>query len=299
MSFKLDKSHRIDHIVCHSNCPDGTVSAIILSTVYPYARVTFVNYGELAYETIKAEEGMLFCDITPPLSRAQEFEDVGVVVLDHHKKELVDPYRYGYFSSEPGVSGAVLAFRAVEDRLTEEEQEHFESLSTAIGVRDTWMKESGLWKSSSVISSGIHSLPFDSWKHKKVNRLYTLAETLGEAARLRTERTVKEILESPFTFKNDAGNTFLLTSGGGKISDLDDASPFDVSISFSYILNSTKPIVVFSLRSKSFDVRSIAEQFGGGGHQKAAGFHLNLKPGLDPVSFIIEFLKPVIINRCG
>lgn len=275
------------------------MAALILFTVYPYAEVTFVNYGQEEYKSIKAKEGMLFCDITPPLERAHEFERVGVIVLDHHKKELVDPYTNGHFASEPGVSGAVMAFQAVEDRLTEEEKDSFGHLSMLIGVRDTWMKEDGYWKSASTISSGISSLPFDSWRLRKPDQIYALAAALGEAARIRTEKMVNEILSSPYSFTNDAGNTFLLTSGGGKVSDLDDQSPFDVSIAFSYILNSTKPVIVFSLRSKTYNVRSIVEKFGGGGHQKAAGFHLDFQPGIDPVTFIKDSLKSFVLEKCG
>ena len=64
------------------------------------------------------------------------------------------------------------------------------------------------------------------------------------------------------------------------------SSPMDVSLCGSEILKLgydiavmfyiDKEKVIYSLRSKKFDVSILSEQFGGGGHKEAAGFNIPL-----------------------
>src|ERR1700735_495224 len=80
----LDLLRPVQTIVTHADCPDGMVSAILLHDVLPDARIRFVRYGTSDREDMVAEPNMLFCDMTPPEARADQFLEAGAIVLDHH-----------------------------------------------------------------------------------------------------------------------------------------------------------------------------------------------------------------------
>lgn len=132
----IDQLKSVKTIITHDHCPDGTASAILLHDVLPDAEVKFVQYNTEAHRTLVPTPGMLICDFSPFLpkkeveiegekkqvpdyEKVQPFVDAGVIVLDHHKgaKKLVEMFgANGVFAdeeTEPGVSGAVLAFRHV------------------------------------------------------------------------------------------------------------------------------------------------------------------------------------------
>ena len=157
MSFTIEKLRTVRTIVSHRNCPDGTASALILHDALAdngKLNLIFAQYGTEALEKIPVEAGMIFCDITPPPDRTQEFVDAGALVLDHHKtaESTVRAYgENGIFSSEPGVSGAMLAYREVWHPIYLTGSEHMafptniEGIALLAGIRDTWQKEHVLW----------------------------------------------------------------------------------------------------------------------------------------------------------
>ena len=119
--IEIDKIRAVDHILVHENCSDGTASAMILKDVLPYAKITFMQYETEAHKTLEPEPGQLFCDLSPHRDRYKAFLDAGAIVLDHHKtaKGVVMPFveaglgAFGDEITDPGVCGAVLAFREV------------------------------------------------------------------------------------------------------------------------------------------------------------------------------------------
>lgn len=86
---------------------------------------------------------MLFCDIAPPAERAHEFLPRVPVVLDHHKgaEHLVKTFTHHVFADEklePGVSGAVLAYREVWKPLKPLGFTTAADFARLAGVCDTW-----------------------------------------------------------------------------------------------------------------------------------------------------------------
>lgn len=134
-----DTLDSIKTIVVHDNCPDGLASAILLHDVLYDAEIKFVQYGTDAYKALTPAPGVLYCDFSPPIrtkkvvadgaetyvideedrAKLQEFVAAGTLVLDHHKtaKPIVEAFgdngRFGDEVSEPGVCGALLAYRHV------------------------------------------------------------------------------------------------------------------------------------------------------------------------------------------
>jgi len=119
MTLDLQKLLAVKTIVTHAACPDGVASAMILKSILPNAEVLAIHYNSPEQTNLKATEGMLFCDFTPPPERVTEFVEAGALVLDHHikQKAVVDAFgSNGVFADEklePGISGAMLAYREV------------------------------------------------------------------------------------------------------------------------------------------------------------------------------------------
>jgi hypothetical protein len=144
-------------IVAHDECADGTASAILLHDALPGAEIVFCDYGAPARQ-LAARPGMLFCDFSPPAARADEFVAAGAMVLDHHRSARPVIERFGergVFGDEradPGVSGAMLAYRHVwlALRAGAPEQPFAAWFAAAAGARDTWQTASPLWRDGCV-----------------------------------------------------------------------------------------------------------------------------------------------------
>lgn len=132
----IEKLKQVTHIYVHDRCPDGLASAMILKDAFKMLGmnppITFLTHNTEEHaragcEVLCSESNdplpwsrPLFCDIAPyDAYGCQGCLDNGAIVLDHHvgTKEVVQRFGqlgvYADADTEPGVSGAVLAFREV------------------------------------------------------------------------------------------------------------------------------------------------------------------------------------------
>jgi hypothetical protein len=181
----IDKLRSVQKLVTHARCPDGIASAILILDAMPWLEppdVIFLEHGSREYAELRCEPGMLFCDLAPPAARVREFVEAGAIVLDHHAgaRETVQAFgELGVFAderTEPGVSGAVLAFREVwrpiaggvylEPARTvalvqaEAEAEDFARLA---GIRDTWRRDSEDWRAACEQAAALMFYPVSTW----------------------------------------------------------------------------------------------------------------------------------------
>ena len=302
----IEKLDAVRQIVCHRNpesaCPDGVASALLLREVLPTAEVRFVHHGELA--DLEARPGMIFCDIAPPSERAREFLEVGAIVLDHHRtaREVVSPFvekGQGAFadeSTEPGVSGALLAFRHVYEpmlcllgkRSTEDRPFAFSARRFAelAGVRDTWQRRSRDWDEACSQAEALAFYPWAMWPRGAFDSNQTIFRQmldLGDVLRhQRLERTRAAIL-SGHRFTSLKGTRVLVVSTLDT-SDVADAvgGVADLVFGFGY----RRGEFVLSTRSRgSFDCAAFCQANGGGGHTRAAGCRVELS-GDDPQPYV-------------
>lgn len=174
---------QVTDVFCHKNCADGTASAMILKDAFRMLGTeptfTFLAYNtpehKAAQATSDGSRVLLFCDFTPwaPSSpgteqgradllelmtdHANKYADV--IVLDHHAgaEDVVACFgSYGVFAdikTEPGVSGAVLAYREVwgpvhqfryaglTNNETRENRQLTREFAEYVGMRDTWQTQ--------------------------------------------------------------------------------------------------------------------------------------------------------------
>jgi hypothetical protein len=292
--LSIDKLSAVTKIVTHSACPDGIASAMILRDVYPSAEIQFVQYSTPALDELLAEPGMLFCDITPPYNHVMEFIDAGVMVLDHHRttKDTVAKFGgNGVFGDEledPGVSGAVLAYRHVWLPMRGNDTDGrvralIEDFATLAGIRDTWQKHHPRWQDAVTQAHALMFLPQESMV-KEHSNLGGFLETdwdkylwagriRGEAFKLECQRAI----DTGFRFVTESGIRVLLVNGTRLASDVSDlvGHSQDLVMAYKLLCEGNRPKIVFSLRSNSgFDCAKMAEYMGGGGHTRSAGFSI-------------------------
>lgn len=291
-----DGTHAIRRIVTHDHCPDGTASAIILSRALSIDEppVTFLQHGTEAYEQLVAEEGMIFCDISPPAARVQEFVDAGAIVLDHHvtAKAVVERFGdRGVYREGPGISGAMLAYEEIywelgklsgraplttADRL-------IETMACLAAVRDTWQTSHPDWKRACDQAALLMFFP-NRWWIEEGGLEHLVCEfeednpfDLMEVGRISTQNhldAVKRACDEAYRFTTARGTRVVVIASTSLTSDAAEllGNTADLVLGFRYTVEGNRTKFIVSTRSHSdFDCAGFCKANGGGGHARAAG----------------------------
>jgi oligoribonuclease NrnB/cAMP/cGMP phosphodiesterase (DHH superfamily) len=288
-------------IVVHDDCSDGLASALLLHNALPRADVRFVQYATDGHRRLAAQPGILFCDLSPPRERAKEFRDSGAIVLDHHRstRDVVADFGergvFGDEESEPGVSGAVLAFRHVwlslrkGDRL----QPFAARFAELAGVRDTWQTGSAHWLEACVQHQALSSVPSDDWLKLSLSEIAEQWESrfswLGRVVLGKQEEQIRRALAGAHRFRTRTGLRVIAFNGLPLVSDAAEMARDDADIVIGFLLEigAEAPRMRVSVRSNGrVDASALAARFGGGGHLRAAGFTVGLTPA-EPHPFVL------------
>lgn len=273
----------IKYIVTHANCPDGAASAILLYQVFPEAEYIFLMHGTREHRDLPVRPGTLFVDFSPVSEKVQEFVDAGAIILDHHAtaKDIVAQFgENGYFGDEktdPGVCGAVLAYRHIFVPLLGENPNYAE-LATLTGIRDTWQKDHSYWDTACEISSALMLYPWSYLAALSAENMMVRLD-VGEWLYRKRLLSSKHLLSQSVEVVTAKG-TCLVIAPDYYVSDM--AELVDTSklvIGFAFGTNEGTPCLRLSLRSRGdHDCAKICSFFGGGGHTKAAGCAVDITP---------------------
>jgi hypothetical protein len=289
----------VTHVVVHGGgCPDGIASAILLADALGGVKLDFLAHGTPEYEKLEARPGMLFCDLTPPAARVQEFVNAGAIVLDHHAKqrEIVEAFGargvYADLATEPGVSGAALAFREVWQWRAPEGSTIWaraHAFAKLAGIRDTWQTRHPDWKAACEQAEALRFYPWSFFEKAAepfhytgqghFQQLLAIGPVLVERTRLATERTVAEAFGRVTT-----RGTRLMIVGTTHTSDAAEAvgDQADLVVGFAYSCEviderGAKVALQLSMRSQGgYDVGALCKSLGGGGHHAAAGARVHV-----------------------
>lgn len=313
----LEKLRAVRVIVTHKNCPDGLASAVLLHDALPDAEIVFLQYGTPEYLNLEPRPGMLFCDIAPYADGCPEvFRQMGAIVLDHHKgaRDLVESFGAdGVFAdeaTEPGVSGAALAFREVWHPLNLVSHASIaHRLAALAGIRDTWQTGSPSWQTACEQAEVLHFWGaerllavkgpfrsgsgflnlFDLGPILLEKKLTAAREALERALRATTAKGTRVILFEGKHLTSDAAEACTaLAQAGGRDADL--------VVGFGYEVREGRPRLIVSTRSHTnFDCLAFAKANGGGGHTRAAGFVLEGPEGSGPqLSPYTEIVRAIV-----
>jgi hypothetical protein len=154
-------------------------------------RIEFLVHGTVEHRRAGRDDSWpLFCDIAPDAATVLDKAlHPGAIVLDHHvgARALVEAIPGGVYAdaeTEPGVSGAVLAFREVwepvwrdglgeleslepdDERLSYNSRIQYASTSNfaaCIGVRDTWQTNHSQFQRGQWLSKALMCKPASHW----------------------------------------------------------------------------------------------------------------------------------------
>lgn len=309
MTISIEKLKAVQTIISHDNCADGTTAAMLCQDAMPWAKVVFMQHGTDALKALRAEPGMLFVDFAPPADRVQEFVDAQTIVLDHHKsaKAVVEAFGAdGIFAdeaAEPGVSGAVLAFREVwmplrGEQATTDLREFAERFSRLTGIRDTWQNKHELWGAAIEQAQVMFMLPNTTWmQHTLSDLAVSWTERYGWLGPVLVDRQAKGVQRSIKGGKRDQTDKGTRAIIFNSLSNTSDAAEVlgrevDVIVGFSYEVENGAEKLIYSLRSHAdFNCAAFCKAHGGGGHTAAAGFSVPVNDEESPYRTFMRLLN--------
>lgn len=258
-------------IVTHAGCADGAAAAMIAAAALPHCEVRAFAYDDPEYLNLPATPGILAVDITPPAGRAAEFVAVGTVVLDHHRRSLVEPYGdLGVFGENAsGESGAWLAYRDVYRPLLGHHDD-WHRLATLSAVYDTWNVESPDWRPACHLAALLQTAPLAWCLGAPAYYVLQQASDLGAALHAAKEADAAKIAAGAAHRRIGGRNVAIVPTTSVNLINVPGA---DIVAGFKY--QTGAPRVKWSLRSQTVNVGDIARKHGGNGHNNAAGFFVH------------------------
>jgi hypothetical protein len=286
-TIPLDALRAITAIVTHADCPDGIASAMILHDALPGAAILFARHGAPETVNMVAEPGMLFCDFSPPVARVAEFIEAGAIVLDHHRtaRDVVEAFGprgvFGDEVTDPGVCGAVLAFREVWERVQTMRWRATHAatvgdLAALAGIRDTWQRHDPRWEEACEQAAALTFWPVmdlvastpDTWAERMA---------IGPTLQAQRAESVTRAIRDGMRIHVDGREVAILsTTDTSDAMDRLGSEGVAMVLGFGYRCEAGAPRMIVSLRGRGVDVAVLARAEGGGGHTAAAGFTLDV-----------------------
>lgn len=315
MTLPIDALQSRRRIIVHKKssaigCPDGRATALFLKAALPHADVREIAYNSPEHRELAAEPGLIFGDFSPPRDRLHEFVAAGAVAIDHHTRDLVEPFgELGVFGqNDLAESGAVLACREVLCRFCPGEVSNLATqLARLVGVRDTWQTKSPDWDAACAVSEALAFVPLNDLLDMGIVRFMRLADDLGPMLLRKTRDAAAEAAAKAIRWLI-RGQRVAVVSSAGLVSDAADVigDTAEIVAGFKYVQDGgSQARLVVSLRSRgAVNVTEIAKRYGGGGHESggAAGFPELVSvhdPGMSPYELVYERLDDALSNGVG
>lgn len=312
MTISIAQLQEVRHLVTHtSTCHDAIASALIIQDVLPHVKVSFVQYETPAHKKLEAAPGMLFCDMSPPRARLQEFIDVGAIVLDHHDKQEDIVQAFGdlgvFGDSARGESGAVLArdrvWEVLRPGVRDVYWDRVDAMARLVAIRDTWQTSDPKWEEACRFTAELCFWGFEGVALRGPAFPVSPVVSLGRRLIEQQNKDIRYRLNESYRFLSRRGTDVVMFEGlslhASEAAELLDrmqhssSTPVEqpnIVATFHYFREDDDKIrIKFSCRSHTgYDVGAFAHfsSDNGGGHKAAAGFTLtqSAEVGSNPYS---------------
>lgn len=281
------------YIVYHDKCSDGITSAWIAWKFYGMKPILIGTYpGNFPHEIEEDEDrdvNILYVDLSPDRDKYPDITSRNVIIIDHHKSCYEQYSKYPglvYGGDENTWSAAMMCQHIFGTNYKWVEY---------VSDRDTWRFE---LDHSFSINTAIHIKDLLS-DPKSIN--YNLT-ALGELDCLKQagsyyldveDKYVRQIAERVYIKEIDSKNVGfvncpILQSDVGNYLVENDIVDTAIMYTANNILD--KDFIRCSVRSADGSAGPFAKQFGGGGHDNAAGFSTT-------ISYLRKKLNPTEVNK--
>lgn len=253
-------------VIYHAACPDGWCSAWVAHMRYPEAQL-FGAYHNTPPPDVKGNDVLLTDYCYPrPLMEQLVKDAKSVTVLDHHKtaQEALEGLTGADITFDMQRSGAGITW----DTLFPDRPRPW--IVSYTEDRDLWR-----WAlpDSKAVCAYLSTIPFtmEAWSQETEPGRLERAVTLGSAITAKTAQYVTEVSKNARQLLFEGHTVPVVNAPHVDISEvlahLALTAPFAVGWH-----QRSDGLYSYSLRSTGIDVAAIAQKYGGGGHQKAAGF---------------------------
>jgi len=285
-------------VIYHASCADGFCAAWLMHHAYPKAEFHAANYQQ---DPVEFEEGreVFIVDFSYPrdVMIAMNEKASKLVVLDHHKTAEEACEGLDFCTFDMNKSGAMLTW----DYLKANVPHHYpDSLKKVPFDRDftpaivDYVQDRDLytWKlpDSKEYNSALRSYPFEFevWDKLSSTAAHLLIKD-GRAIERYRQQVIDQHVSHASEFVIDGHKVLgVCCTAIDMHSEVAGALAMKEGYPFGFVYLDTVGYRKFSLRSRDdFDVSAIAKKFGGGGHQRAAGFAVRHGSGLSTLGCII------------
>ncbi len=289
----IEKLKAVTDIYVHQSCPDGLSSAMLCAAAYSRVglrpKIWFLQYGTEKMRQLEPRPNQLFCDITPPLDRWQEWQDHSPIVLDHHETARVATDGLGGVYGTSVQSGATLAYEHIFKPLDEDAGQSggdpdWQNLAELAPIRDTWQDSHERWVEATGMAHALmQNNPYDlidAARDGKVDfvELFKQAKREGDRIDFKARKLAEGAYMVPIQSKGVSYLLGVVNCTEKIISDVCNMllrNGCDIAVSYFMLNEDGAPKLSISVRTNGeISARMLCELRKGGGHHRAAGFRI-------------------------
>lgn len=262
----------MDLCIYHGNCNDGFAAALVVWEVYrDQCEYLPANYGDTPPD-VRGKD-VIIVDFSYKRGVMERFIDEvsGLVCLDHHKTAQAELKGLPGCHFDMEKSGAMMAWDYFHPK------KDVPMLINYVQDRDLWHWE---LKNSKRYSAFLSALPkeFETWAKYLDDDEFKVTAAYGKWILKAQEQYVDRMVADNVSWTHVLGYFVPIVNTTYQHSELIGELAKDQPFAVGYFDIENRR--VFSLRSREggIDVSEVAKEFGGGGHQNAAGFEIE-RPG--------------------
>lgn len=303
--------HDVKTVYYHSSCPDGTAAAVMVAKAADMSNADLtaadfvaIQYGSPDMSSVQPGPGQLWVDITPPKERWREWEGTGVMVLDHHEtaREVTEGLG-GVYGENDQWSGAKLAYHHVYAENCGPSPV-LGAVAELAMIRDTWKKDHPDWREAGALAEastlfGAKELISRSLSGKlDVDEILAVGRTLMKSidgkvkkySRGASHSVLSDVLESDVRVSVFNCTEKLISEVGNDLVE----GGTDVAIGWFFSSDADGQFYSVSLRTGGrISARKVVELYGGGGHDRAAGFRVKNAGGVSPDMIVSQVMNGI------